>query len=186
MFTFDDIYHLQLVLIWSLSFLSVNLALLKFYPVPKSVYHALDQRKENVVFAEFVAYFSSFINAVICFFVGLSIILENGLQLTGTNKWNETLLVSFTIGYFVCDTVTGLVYEYNRTLMNLHHLVIILAGIYVLHLGIFGNPMVITLVISELSNVFRTVEMITDKYPEQKHISFVFGICFAVTFIFCR
>ena len=186
MIDIKEIYHLQLVLIWCLVFLSVNMALLKLYPIPKSVFHNLDQKKENVIFAEFCAYFSSFLNALICFFFGLLIILENGIGITQPNKDNEALLIAFTTGYFICDTITSLVYKYNGTLMNIHHAVVILNGFYTLYSGFNANLGVLALIISELSNIFRAIEQILAKYPEHKRISFVFGICFACTFLFCR
>jgi len=186
MIAFDDLYHLQLVLIWSLCFLSINMALLRFYPIPKSVFHALDQKNENVIFAEFISYFSSCINALVCFFFGLSIILDNGVTLWKDNKPNESYLVAFTLGYFLSDTLTGMVYHYNNTLMNLHHVLVLFGGFYVLWIGAYANLLVLAMVIAELSNIFRTIEMIADKYPDQKRIAFGFGLCFAFSFVFCR
>lgn len=182
----EDVYNLQVVLIWSLCFLSVTMALLKFFPVPKSVYHTLDQNKEHVVFAEFISYFPSFVNAVTCFFFGLSVLIENGIQINSPNRDNESLLLAFTTGYFVCDTITGFVYKFNDGMMVLHHLLSVTICVYVMHTGSFANATVLALVISELSNVFRTVEKITDKYPEQKRTSFMFSLCFAISFVFCR
>ena len=182
----ETIYDLQLMLIWCLIFLSINISLIRLYPMPKSINFSISEEKERRDFAEFCAYFTSFLNGFVSFFAGLSIVISNGVSLMSPNRSNETSLLCFTLGYFLSDTIVGIVYKYNNFMMNLHHLVILMCGLFSLFNRVYSNLAILGLVISELPNVFRAIEKILDRYPENKRISFVFGMCFATTFIFCR
>jgi hypothetical protein len=182
----ESIYLIELTVITFLTFTSANLLLFKKITVPSKIAEIQDIDQQLKTHAEFVSNCTAIIHAITAFFWGLYIISIHGLHVGRPNNFEESLMLAFSLGYFLSDTCFSLFFHFNGPVMMLHHYLSIAIIGYVLAKGEYSNLAVYSIVIAEASNPFNLLRMILDELGNWKKVSLVCGISFAIIFIYCR
>lgn len=184
--TMDMVLLFELATFWFIIFFVTNLIMIKHFPMPPRIAAKANPQLRKVIFVNFISNLPSFIHAVIAFVSGLYIFAYHGVRLAGPNLFVEGLLLSFSLGYFLNDTILSWIYGHNTTPMMLHHYQVVFVAIYVLAKDEYGSIAVWTLVIAEASNPFNILRVTFEKYKGCESAATITGIAFAVVFIYCR
>lgn len=178
--------NLQIMMVFSLLFLSFNLLLVQFGRVPRKIAAMTDKNKARSTHAEFISSITAFAHAVASFALSLYILMEDGITKHQKNTFPETALLSLSAGYFFSDTITGIIYEFNNKMMNAHHVLVIVNVLYIFEYRQYANITVAALFASEASNPFRQIELIAAQLTNTQTITKFCRIAFAFVFVFCR
>ena len=178
--------YVPFIAITTAAFSFYNLILYHSYPIPFKLRKVKDPLELRKLFYDYVTAISSFIHAVILI-VGSSIVLYViGIDYNRPNANEENLLIAFSIGYFISDTILGIFAGYNDNIMLMHHLFGLFGLTYSLIKQNYGNTIVFAFVVAEISNPFMILRKNLDKHKGAEALSIFSGVIFSLTFIICR
>jgi len=184
--TFDMFLLFELAAFWFVIFFVINLIMIKHFPMPPRIAAKSNPQMQKVIFVNFTSNLPSFIHAVAAFFCGLYIFATHGVRLSGPNLFAEALLLSFSLGYFLNDTILSWIYGHNTAPMMIHHYQVLFVTIYVLAKDEYCSIAIWTLVIAEASNPFNILRVTFEKYNGWETAATITGVAFAVVFTYCR
>lgn len=178
--------NFKVLLVSSLFFLGLNFYLIIKISIPRKIKDNVDKMLVSTIFADFCSNFSSLIHAVVSFFWGLWVISASGISADQVNTIDENAVLCFSMGYFLSDTLTGLIYDYQTRMMNIHHAIVIVNVVYILSKGRFSNITVAALVVSEASNPFKIMDSILKHIDDAEPFHTTSRVLFAFLFTVCR
>ena len=124
-------------IIWKVSlvasaFTCVFLWMLKVVPVPIKIGKIEDAREREIKFKYYVGYILSWAHAPVTAGLGAYFAWTNGISYAGPNHLGEKNLVivspytigsniQYSFGYFLFDTVCGILMNYNDKFVTFHH-----------------------------------------------------------------
>ena len=182
----DPCEYVSLIVIVSVTFLIYDAILFYTYPEPKKLKMIDDKAQRKKLYYAHVASRSSIIHAVALIVGSIIILTELGIDYERYNKNEENLLMCFSIGYFISDTIIGFIARYNDYLMVFHHLLGIAGLSYSIITQKYGSGVMCLFGIAEISNPFMLIRKDLELYENTEFLSIVFGLSFAITFLICR
>jgi hypothetical protein len=182
----DFVYIPALIVISILAFLTLDMLLMYFLPMPQKILAEPDERLRKSAFVGLVTNAGAMLHAIITFFWGLRIYYSDGLHYTGENLPESVWLLSLSLGYFLSDTVLSWVYGHNNLIMMMHHYVVILVEAYVIVKNEYASIAVYSLVLAEASNPFNIAWNVLQTVEVTPALSYASGFAFALVFIYCR
>jgi hypothetical protein len=179
--------NLFLIAAWSGAFSGLYILLLNILPSLKSEDKNKDEPKSQfLINANYASHFTSLAHAVISFIWALKIFYTSGLTTDRENNASEISLVLFSIGYFLMDTIFGLLFAYNDKSTNIHHFAVVSSLFYVVLKGKYANAVVCALGVAECSNPFLILRKIVTSHKETQKWAFPTGLIFAFSFLYTR
>jgi hypothetical protein len=182
----DYMLIIGLTVYWLVILLSLNFMLVRLVPMPKKIADDLSGARRKVNFVNFTSNTVSFVHAVVSFVWGISLYLRHGLRFSGTNSFVECMLLSFSLGYFLNDTILSWVYKLNDLPMMIHHYICVFVIVYSLVKDEYSSMIVWALVVAEASNPFNILRVTFEVIEGFQILGTIFSLAFAVIFIYCR
>ena len=102
------------------------------------------------------------------------------------NNDSQITLLSFSLAYFVSDTIFGVLKKYNDGKMNLHHCIVIASLAYVIFKGMYADNYYWAMMVTEISNPFMLTSKILEQHRGYERVSKILMIIFCATFVFFR
>lgn len=167
-------------------FLFLYLSMYRKCSIPYRISIIAGKKEQKKAYWEYIGNYVSIVHAVSVFMMGLYVTLPNGVRYPKDNNYQENMIVAYSLGYFIMDTIMGLMCGFNEGMMIFHHVECVLSLFYVLAKGRYASVIIWALTVAELSNPF-----ILARKNIQKHIGFdglaeAFGIVFSVLFLISR
>ena len=174
------------VVIWALFFLALNLTLRWKLPIPGNITNKTTTKSQDHIRWEYTALygtlvFSTMIN-IICFYLWQL----NGICYIRQNIVGEEHLLAFALGYYITDGILGVIYKFNDSLINFHHVQCFLIILYALVKGKYASVLIWGLFIAEISNPFLIAMKILSNFKGLKLYETISGIAFSVVFLITR
>jgi hypothetical protein len=135
---------------------------------------------------EFLTNFFSMFHAIISWIFSVYILMTDRFDFTGSNTEKQKMLVSFSCGYFIFDTLAGLYYGYNDSVMNIHHFLTVFVNLHFLMKGKFAFCYVCMIFIGELTNPVHIARRQLSWFPNNESIDRTLGIIFCISFVALR
>lgn len=157
--------------------------LLFIYFRPRRENETPDRRRKR---HELIFAITAFFHGFCSFFLSFIVLAMEGINLFQPNTFFQKLLMSFSMAYFVCDTITGIAFGINDFPMVLHHLFVLLGYSACLHKDRYGSFVMGFLFLTESSNSFFQLRTIFGYRSDTENLSFFCGILFIVTFLAAR
>ena len=167
-------------------FFVLNQVLYRTHPVPFKIRNMEDAGEKWLTFWKHVASYSSMIHAVVSFVLSLIVVLEVGMRYNQENLREEVLVLCFSLGYFINDTIYGYITKYNDVFLFAHHIICVSALLYVIIRGDNGNVIIWALIVTEISNPFLIIRQNAQMHKKLEQLSTITGIIFAFVFVFAR
>ena len=111
---------------------------------------------------------------------------KTGLDIEKKNSQEELLVICFSIGYFISDIASGIIYEYIDNDFIFHHLASALSFYYAVHKGLYGSIIVFSIAVSEAITSILTLRDMLLVYKKYQLIGNILGLIFCVCFIYTR
>lgn len=182
----EPVSYIPIIAITAAAFLFYDVLLYHNYPHPFKVVKIRDSREKRKIFYDYITSISSLVHAIAVIVASVIVLNKVGMHFDHPNINEENLIISFSIGYFISDTILGAYAGYNDILMLMHHAFGLFGLSYALIKQSYGNAIMCAFAIAEISNPFMILRKNFDKHRGAHSLSVFCGIIFSISFIICR
>lgn len=170
-------------------FASILVVLRKSLPVPPVI---LAQKEKLSPFAyrtmrwEYLSNFGALTHAVLTTALSFYILFLTDIKPESQNPPILIFTMCLSVGYFIVDTIGGILFKYNDNLMLLHHILALCIPLNFLTRCCYGEGYMWVLLIGEFTNPFLIIRKNLEKNNASKFITNTLGLVFAISFIIMR
>lgn len=167
-------------------FLMVNFTLRTLVAIPHKISIMKPSAEKDRAFSEYIGNYTAILHAVTSLAIGLHYLLPEKLKLLKVNSLEENCITAYSLGYYIVDTVLGIILGFNKGLMLFHHVECILSLLYTLLKQKYANPIIWALIIAEVSNPLLLIRNNLQKFKSFDKLANFVGIIFSVLFVITR
>lgn len=152
---------------------------------PNKIKSQKDKKLQKKQYLQYIENYISLIHALIMIFFTLKTILKKW-DPKRQNSFSDNILFSFSLTYYIWDTIFCIKNNLFTSLMFNHHLLMIFMNFYVMNLKDYNFLFMNMYFLGEITNPFYLLYVNLGYHCEWKKISEFFGVFFSVSFIFVR
>ena len=167
-------------------FALINFVLQVRVPTPYKISMMQPSRAKRKAFWEYTGNYTAIIHALTSLMASILILIPQGLELMKHNTLLENCLTAYSLGYYMVDTLFGLLFGFNEGLLLFHHVECILSLVYTLYKDQYANPVIWALAIAEISNPLILLRKNLQKHKSLDRAADIVGIIFSLLFITTR
>lgn len=171
----------------TLSLIGLVIALQKYVNNPIQIAQQKENKiKQSKMRWEYLSNYVSLLHAVMATLIASYILCTSNESLDSQNSNAIKRIISFSLSYFLVDTVFGLLHGYNDFLMNIHHFLAIYINLYILRAGKYGHCYMYIMVIGEFNNPLWIMRKNLEKHNARKIYSTLLGLTYGLSFLIVR
>jgi hypothetical protein len=111
----------------------------RILPVPSAIAKIEDKKEQKKQFYRYVSDMFALLHSPIVTTAAFYLLYKNGYQFNSANTSDELRIIRYSTGFFMADTMYGILRRYNDKLVHFHHAVMILGSFYCYYLNKHSN-----------------------------------------------
>ena len=158
----------------------------RFIPMPPRIVLLDDKKEKYEAYRRYIAIYSSTAHGVCCIMALGWILYKDGITLDEPNYTYHYIFFGFSSGYYIIDTIAGIVYNFGGVVMTFHHIMMLVIFAYICYKQRYAGIFSYLMFLGEVSNPLMHVRKNLMQFNNTRLYTDILGILFCVMYIICR